>query len=186
MVRDCSHENISTCISWDCSQWRQNRGSMLFNVKGSCLYRLQLWRKDGENQTHYERSWVTFDHKLRWTVTLIMSAIKSKACCVVWGWSDINLPKSKLKVLSILYYPTPVWLTLYLMAPEMRRLEPIHFGSFRVIIKDDRQRGNREWISHCIQRLPHRQRSKFVAASLAIKIWQTRLPGRILTVIFEI
>jgi len=84
------------------------------------------------------------------------------------------------QVLAVLCYASPVWLTPHLMAPELRKVDSVHFRSPRVTIKDYKQRVGRDWVSAGRGRLPPKQCRKFAASSIAIKIRQSQKAIRII------
>jgi len=102
----------------------------------------------------------TIDHRLKWTPHI------KKLTNRIWGLlCGLKLVRRKFteaqtKVLanshqlSVLYYVSPVWLIQHLSAPEIQKLESVHYRSLRLIIKDFNQRIRREWVSALTQRQP--------------------------------
>jgi len=125
---------------------------------------------------------VIIDHRLRWTEHI--KAVVSKVRRLICGFRMIRDKFTEIQAknlvtaqaLSVLYYGSAAWLTPSLLGDRLRRLESIHYRCLRVIVKGYKQRISREWIDAATQRLPPKIWCRFAAASLAIKVRQTKEP----------
>jgi len=89
------------------------------------------------------------------------------------------------QALSILYYASCAWLTPILGRREMDEVEKIHYRALRIVLKDYKQRMNRDLISSRTNCLPPRVWSKFACASFTMKMWYSGLPNGLKTTAFS-
>lgn len=125
---------------------------------------------------------VVIDYRLRWNehIKMVVNKVRRLIC----GFRMIRDKFTEIQAknlvtaqaLSVLYYGSPAWLTPSFLGDRLRRLESIHYRCLRVIVKDYKQRIPREWIDAATQRLPPKIWCRFAAASLAIKVRQSREP----------
>jgi len=134
---------------------------------------------------------VVIDAKLRWSdhIKSVCSRVRRLLCGLRMVRHKFTEIQAKTLVtaqaLSILYYAAPAWLSPHLWGSDLRRLETVHYRCLRLIVKDYKQRINREWIDAATQRLQPRMWGKFATASLAIKIRQAQKPQRVYEEIFK-
>jgi len=88
------------------------------------------------------------------------------------------------QVFSVLYYASPVWLTPTTSSSITKEVERIHFKTLRVVVRDYKQRMNKDLISRTTQRLPPKIWLRFAAATTLMKIWFNNAPERLRSEVF--
>jgi len=83
------------------------------------------------------------------------------------------------QIFSIIYYAAPVWLTSELGYNNLKRIEPIHYSTLRIGLKDFKKSQSREKINLDTKRMPPQTWMLFCTASTAMKIIRDEAPSNL-------
>jgi len=133
---------------------------------------------------------VTLDYRLNWLPHVQIT--KNRVLKLLNGMKIIrkkmtfkqSLMVVTSQVFSVLYYASPVWLTPSTSSRIIKEIERIHFKTLRIVVRDYKQRMNKDLISRATQRLPPKIWLRFAAATTLMKIWFNNAPERLRSAVF--